>query len=191
MIVSMGKSAAELYGKDPDKVTADGLRVDMILEDADIINLGDEKIAAFGTKGHTDCSVSYFMQPEAFFLPVNHRNNRNRWKSKTSILKSFDQSLESAAFLKMLPFDHILVPHFGILDRRYNDSYFDEYIRAAEEEKDFINDLIKKGMTCEEIFEEHKKVYWTEARKKDQPYRAYDVNTHIIIIKRMLKEAGL
>ncbi len=59
----MGKSAAELYGKDPDKVTADGLRVDMILEDADIINLGDEKIAAFGTKGHTDCSVSYFMQP--------------------------------------------------------------------------------------------------------------------------------
>ena len=49
--------------KDPDKVTADGLRVDMILEDADIINLGDEKIAAFWNKGHTDCSVSYFMQP--------------------------------------------------------------------------------------------------------------------------------
>ena len=67
----------------------------------------------------------------------------------------------------MLPSDHILVPHFGILDRRYNDSYFDEYIRAAEEEKDFINDpLIRKGMTCEAIFEEHKKCIGLRRERK-------------------------
>ena len=190
MIVSMGRSAAELYGKDPDQVTADGLRVDVVLENADVIDLGMEKIAAFETTGHTDCSVSYFMQPEGILLASESTGIVGiDGKVRTSILKSFGQSLESAAFLRVLPFKYLLIPHYGILDRRYNDIYFDEYIRAAEKEKDFINGLIDRGLNEEEIFEEHKKVYWTEARKKDQPYRAYNVNTHIII-KRMLKEAG-
>lgn len=191
MIVSMGRSAAELYGKDPDEVSADGLRIDVVLENADVIDLGHEKIVAFETKGHTDCSVSYFMQPEGILFASESTGIVGMdGQVRTSILKSFDQSLESATFLKLLPFQYLLVPHYGILDRRYNDSYFDEYIEAAEKEKDFINSLIDKGLSQEEIFEEHKKVYWTQARKKDQPYRAYDVNTHIII-KRMLKEAGI
>lgn len=68
MIVSMGKTAAEFYGKNPDEITAEGVRVDIILESGDIVDLGEEKIAAFETKGHTDCSMSYFLQPQGIIL---------------------------------------------------------------------------------------------------------------------------
>ena len=36
-------------------------------------------------------------------------------------------------------------------------------------------------LSDEEILEEHKKVYWSEARSHNQPYPAYKLNTEITI----------
>ena len=60
----------------------------------------------------------------------------------------------------------------------------------AEKERDMIAGCISKGMDLEQIFEEHKKACWSKEREAEQPYRAYEMNTKIII-KRMMKEAGL
>lgn len=191
MIESMGRTAAENYGRDPGKVTVEGLRIDRVVENADIIDLGEEKIAVFETGGHTDCSVSYFLQPEGILLASESTGiiGEGEGKVRTSILKSFDESLESSCLMKLLPYRHILIPHFGILPSEYNGRYFDMYAEAAEKEKTFIETLINKGLSACEIFEEHKKTYWTKEREKNQPYRAYKMNTEIII-KRMMKEAG-
>ena len=68
MIESMGKTASLHYGKDPKEVTVRGLRVDRVLKNGDIIDMGPEKILAFETKGHTDCSMSYLLEPEGILL---------------------------------------------------------------------------------------------------------------------------
>ena len=189
VIVSMGRTAAELYGRDPDEVTAEGMRVDVVGESGDVIDLGEEKILFIETKGHTDCSVSYFLQPAGVILASESTGIAGRdGVVRTSILKSFDQSIESAALLRVLPFKHLLIPHFGILPEAMNGEYFDVYVEAAEKERDLINGLIERGLSPEEIFEEHKKIYWTEDRKKNQPYRAYKMNTDIII-RRTFREA--
>lgn len=189
MIVSMGKSAAEFYQRDTDQITAEGIRVDKVLENGDIIDLGDEKILCFETRGHTDCSMSYFMQPYGILFTSESTGvlEKDGNSIHTSVLKSFDESIESAEFLKLLPYKHLLLPHYGILPEEYNDKYFDMYIEAAEKEKQLIEGLIKDGFTVEQIFEKHKDVYWSEEKAVNHPFRAYKMNTEIII-KRMIKE---
>ena len=60
----MGKSAAQLYGKDPEQVHVDGIRIDIVLNDGDVLKLGEnESITAIETKGHTDCSMTYLLKP--------------------------------------------------------------------------------------------------------------------------------
>ena len=187
MIVSMGKTAAEFYGKNPDEITAEGVRVDIILESGDIVDLGEEKIAAFETKGHTDCSMSYFLQPQGIILASESTGVLMENEiMHTSVLKSFDESLESATFLSLLPYKGILIPHYGMLPEHMLDDYFKIYIEAAEREKKLIEGWINEGLTLDEVFEEHKKIYWTEQRAVSHPYRAYKMNTEIII-KRMMK----
>lgn len=186
MIISMGKSAAELYGKRSDTVIADGIRVDRILASGDVVELGDEKVLCIETKGHTDCSMSFFIQPSGILLTCESTGVMGCNNSLfTSILKDFDETLEAASFLKLLPYKHIVIPHYGMLPDELNDRYFDMYIEEAQKEKSMIEALIDKGLTAEEIFEEHKKVYWNEERAAHHPFRAYKMNTEIII-KRMM-----
>lgn len=182
LIVSMGRTAAEYYKVDPDEVNAEGIRVDRILENGDVIDLGDEKLMTFETKGHTNCSMSYFLQPEGILLASESTGVlESKDKLHTSILKSFEDSLESAMFLKLLPYKYVLIPHYGILPQELNDKYFDMYIEEVQKEKSLIEDCIKKGMSINEIFEEHKKVYWNDFRAKNNPYRAYKMNAEITI----------
>ena len=189
-IESMGRTAAEYYGMNPESITAEGLRVDVVLENGHIIRLGDEEILAMETKGHTDCSMSYFIQPQGILLASESTGALElSGKLHTSALKSFDQSLESAFFLKLLPYRYILIPHYGILPREMNDTYFDMYAEEAIREKNLIEGWIKEGLTEEEIFEKHKELYWNDIRAVNHPYRAYKMNTDIII-KRMIKEAA-
>ena len=61
------------------------------------------------------------------------------------------------------------------------DNFFDSYIRAAEAERKLIYDGIRRGLSDEEIFEEHKKVYWSKKRGEYQPYPAYKLNAEITI----------
>ena len=164
--------------------------MDVVLENGHIIQLGDEEILAMETKGHTDCSMSYFIQPQGILLASESTGALElSGKLHTSALKSFDQSLESAFFLKLLPYRYILIPHYGILPREMNDTYFDMYAEEAIREKNLIEGWIKEGLTEEEIFEKHKELYWNDIRAVNHPYRAYKMNTDIII-KRMMKEAA-
>ena len=56
----------------------------------------------------------------------------------TSVLKSFEESLESAAFLSLLPYKGVLIPHYGMLPDNMLGNYFDIYIEAAEKEKELL-----------------------------------------------------
>ena len=75
----------------------------------------------------------------------------------------------------------IIVPHFGVLKKDKMANFFDNYIHAAEAERKLIFDGISRDLSDEEIFQEHKKVYWSGKRGEDKPYPAYKLNTEITI----------
>lgn len=183
MIISMGKSAAEVYGKDPDMIMADGIRVDMVMEDSEAIDLGGgERLIAIETKGHTDCSMSYFIEPTGILFGSESTGVlENESVMHTSVLKSFDDSFVAARRLKELPIEYLVVPHYGIASEEIKEKFFDWYIEEALKEKGLIEECLRSGMSLEETFEEHKKIYWTPERAQNHPYRAYKMNTEIII----------
>ena len=188
MIEEMGKNAAEFYGKDAKDVTAKGLRVDVVLKDGDILDLGYEKILCFETKGHTDCSMSFFLKPYGIiFASESTGVLEKEGIIHTSVLKSYDESLESARLLKLLPCSHIIIPHYGALDENLKDKYFDMYIEAAEKERKLLQLWISRGLSSEEVFNKHKEIYWSEKRALEQPFRAYKMNTEITI-RMLMKE---
>ena len=183
MIVSMGQSAAELYGKDPSLVTADGIRVDVVMENGQTIDLGaGERVVAYETKGHTDCSMSYFIEPcGLLFASESTGVLESETVMHTSVLKSFDESFVAARRLKELPIKYLVVPHYGVASKEITEKFFDWYMDEAIKEKDLIEGCLRRGLSLEETFEEHKKVYWNEVRAINHPYRAYKMNTDIII----------
>lgn len=187
-ILSMGRTAALHYGCDPEEITTEGLRIDRILKSGEVIDIGDAVILAVETTGHTDCCMSYLIRPQGILLASESTGIMGRnGKVRPSILKSFEQSEESADILRLLPYKYIIIPHYGLLDEKLNDVYFDMYLKSAQDEKKLIQQCIYKGLDEDEILKEHKKVYWNEERSKAQPYRAYEMNTRIII-RRMKEE---
>lgn len=186
MIASMGQSAAEAYGRDPSEITAFGLRVDRVLESGDVLALGNEELLCFATPGHTDCSMSYLLAPAGVLLASESTGVlESSGRMHASVLKSFEESFESALFCRLLAHNDIITPHFGFVADELKDRYFDMYIDIAAKERDFYRRLIAEGKSADEIFDAHKKLYWSKERALHQPFRAYETNTRITIAMMM------
>lgn len=187
----LGNNAKNLFGVENVEITAEGLRVDMVLEEGDKISLGEEKVIMYETKGHTDCSVAYFVLPQKIlFTNESTGVHVSADFMNPSILKSYQASIDSAYKLKALKADWIVATHYGVLPQSVNESFFDRYVSVAEAERRLIVDAINKGLSFDEILEEHKKAYWSEGRNKNHPFAAYRMNAEetVKVIMRELNE---
>ena len=180
-MVRLGRVAGEKFGSSVE-ITADGMRVDVIVTEGTSISLGNEKMTAFITGGHTDCSVSYYLEPQKILFASESTGVINGTGFiYPSVLKSYKSSVESAYKLKNLEIRHIIVPHYGMLNKKKQKTFFDDYINAAKSEQELIFKCIAHGLTDEEILQEHSKVYWSEGRSANQPFNAYKLNAEITI----------
>lgn len=186
-IKRLGSSAAEFYGISHMEITADGLRVDKALEDGERISLGREWIEAYKTPGHTDCTLTYFLLPQRILFTSESTGVlvSPHWMD-TSALKDFDQTIRAARYLQTFSFQHLISPHYGVVPPSFHDMYFTAYIEAAQNERTFIESLVKKDLSFEEIMEAHKARYWFEERGTAQPYEAYRLNTENVV-KQVIK----
>lgn len=180
-MVRLGNAAKEQFGTNIE-ITAEGMRVDIVMRDGDSISLGREKVTAFVTKGHTDCSMSYMLDPQKILFASESTGVINGTGFMyPSILKSYDDAVESALKLKKLDANDIIVPHYGVPAKGEQETFFDDFIEAAKAERELIFEGIREGLSDEEILERHKAVYWSEARNVNQPYPAYKLNAEITI----------
>lgn len=182
-IQRMGVYAKDAYGKPEREILVDGLRVDRILEDFDKVSLGidetgrDWQMIAIETLGHTDCSMSYLLEPTGIlFTSESTGVYVDEGRIEVTALKGHDKSIEAAKKLKAMDFAMLLSPHYGLVPAFSKDSYFDLYIRLAEEEYILIDSMIEAGLSDDEILEAHEARYWYPERQKEQPYEAYRLN---------------
>lgn len=184
----LGINARKLFRKENVEIITDGMRIDKVLEDGETISLGGRTITAYETKGHTDCSMSYYILPDKILISSESTGLlRGPGVIHTAPLKSVDDCIASTKKLKALDYDCLIIPHYGACPPSYRYLFFDGYLKEQHTEKEIIEKGIADGLSAEELLEEHKKIYWTEARAKAQPYAAYKLNTEILI-KRMMKE---
>ncbi len=183
VIGSLGGAAAEAYTQGRvTQVPTDGLAIDKVLQDGDSLELGDQTIVALETKGHTDCSMTYVLEPEGIMIASESTGVfEEEGKLHTAILKSFDDAMASLEKCRNYGPKIIINPHYGVIPPFYIDAYWKLFEKTARYEKEYMDALWKRKLTMDEMLMEYKEHFWQEERQKEQPLEAFMVNAERII----------
>ncbi len=198
LIKKLGEAARDTYGVGDqleEEIISEGLRVDIVLEDEEKLELGDKSFIAYSTPGHTDCSMSYMMMPERIlFASESTGILRSPSLTSVAILKSFDQAVESAKKCKSLHAKEIIGSHYGRTPSWFADEYFDLFLRTAEYEQKAFAKFYDAGLSTEEMLVKYDEMNWNEQRAAVQPRDAFSENAKHIIkcyIDKHIKDNNL
>lgn len=183
LIKELGTVARDLYAPESrEEIPANNLDVDKILKDGDVISLGDETIRAIETKGHTDCSMSYLLEPAGILFTSESTGILIADVNvHTPILKSFADSFVSLEKCRNCGARRICLSHFGMLPEDFNNTYWDSFEKALHEKLDYIRDLMDAGLDDEQMLAAYDQKYWSDDREKGQPKEAFTINSRHIL----------
>ncbi|MDD4200282.1 MAG: MBL fold metallo-hydrolase [Eubacteriales bacterium] len=183
LMAELGKGARDLYAPGSDvMIITEGLNIDLVLHDGDFISLGEETVTAFETKGHTDCSLSYFLEPvKLLFTSESTGILEGKDYIHTPVLKSFSDAFASLEKCRGLDAEYLCLPHFGMLPKDYVDTFFNKFEIECYSKLNFVNELLKENLSEDEMFEIYTENYWTPAKLEEQPYEAFAINSRHIL----------
>lgn len=174
-MVHLGSIAMKDNHMDVD-ISNTAFRIDRTLTDGEEIIIGDHIIIAYETLGHTDCSMSYYIKKDKFLFSSESTGVlENKEYISPSILKNYQQTIDSAHKLAKLNIKTLYSPHYGIVPRTFIYDYFDLYIRCANEIRDFILARRKEGKNEEQILDEYVEKFYN-ANQLDHPKEAFTLN---------------
>ena len=178
VIKKLGNRAAEMYSHGTVKdVSVEGLTIDKVVHDGDIIDLGDEKIVVLETPGHTRCSLTFVLEPAGIMMAAESVGILNRRGiCHPAVLQSFEDSINSIQKCREYNPKRIIISHYGIIPANYNKKVWDVMENEIKIERHVIQEAWKNGMTEEEIFEMMTEKYWYDARAYEQPFDAFKIN---------------
>jgi 2-aminobenzoylacetyl-CoA thioesterase len=186
LMKELGEAARDEYTDSKAEIRTDGLRVDIVLADNDTIKLGKETVRALETKGHTDCSMSYAVEPQKVLFTSESTGVVVPQKAYVSseILKSMADSLAACDKCEAYAPEIIICPHYGVVPKVFNKEYFKSMKADAERKKALVKEFADRGMNEEEILEAYRdKLY----EPGEQPLSAFLENA-ANVIRVMLKE---
>ncbi len=188
LIKELGEAARELYDPESNvEIPVDGLAVDVILEDGDVVSLGNGYLVALETKGHTDCSMSFALEPAGILFTSESTGMLETSEYvHTPILKDYSDAMESLKKCREYGAKYICLPHFGMLPQYFNERYWEMFEAACREKLGFVGDMVSRSLTEDQMTDEYIKRYWNPALEKVQPVEAYVINARAII-KAMMK----
>ena len=183
LIRELGEEARDQYAPDSRiPIRTDHFRVDRVLKDGEQLSLGEETITAYETKGHTDCSLSFFIEPVGLLLTSESTGIcSGPERSEVAILKSYDDSMESLEKCRSYGAKRIVSPHYGIVPEYYNDRYWEVFEEKAKEEKEYTVGMWNSGLSPEQMLEKATKEVFEGGRGNEQPYEAFVANAKAVI----------
>ena len=187
VIKSLGESAAAQYGTGNEDITTDGMGIDIVLADGEKLDIGMSAdgpayITALETKGHTDCAMTYVIEPCGIMLACESTGICvGPMKMDVAILKSFDDSIASLEKCRNYGAKRIISPHYGIVPESYNETYWKLFEEMAWDERNYVVGMWNSGLSPEQMLEKTTKEVFEGGRGKEQPYDAFVANTTAII----------
>src|SRR5665648_1075545 len=188
-MAELGKVAWKKYkNHGNEEILMEGLKIDQILNDFDRVYLGEEYIVAIETRGHTDCSMTYVLEPDGImFASESTGVLESPDFMHVPILKSYQESMDALNKCKGYPVKHLISPHYGHVPDFFIDDYWKIFIESAEEKKNYIYQLYIAELNFEEILEDYTEKYWSSVREAEQPKEAFQENAKNII-KAIMKD---
>lgn len=192
-IKKLGDEAAQMYsGGRVKEVSVEGMSIDRVLHDGEVVDLGGKQIVALEAKGHTQCSMTYVVEPMSLMLACESVGVLERkGMCHPAILHSFEEGIKSIRKCRDYGAKRVIVSHYGIVPENYNEKLWELFEREAKIEKETIEKAWEKGMTEDEILQFMTDKYWYEGRSIEQPLEAFQINMiNTIRLYKKDKEQG-
>ena len=178
LMKKMSLAAAKLYaGMDMLEMDFDAMQVDRIVREGDRIDLGGRSFLVFETPGHTNCSVSYALEPDRlFFINESMGCLIGDHQVISNVLKSYADAFASIEKCRAYDADALVVPHSGVVDQAHIEEYWNILLEEMNEKIAFVKS--RQDLPEEEILEAFMSYYWEHSRGDDveQPYEAFAEN---------------
>ncbi len=183
VIKELGVAAEMRYGrKQPDRIKSEGMRIDITADDGDVIDLGDRRIVCLETKGHTDCCLTFVVEPDSImFASESTGVCLGPGKCNTAILKSYEQAMGSADKCEAYGAAQIYSSHYGLTPPGYAEEYFRAFREAAREEKEYVTGLWNTGLPEEKLLEMAAADKFSPERGENQPFEAFMANARAVL----------
>ena len=165
----------------------DKLTVDISVNDGDVIKAGDMEFIALNLPGHTKCSVGYYCPDMKLLLDCETIGVFNGSDDVVpSYLVGYKMTIDSIERVEKLDIDHILIPHYGLLDKEQTKLYLSKAKESAVTTANEITQLLKDGKSKEDIMQFFKNKFYYGYVREIYPVDAMELNTGIMIdlIKR-------
>ncbi|MBR0600124.1 MBL fold metallo-hydrolase [Sinanaerobacter chloroacetimidivorans] len=164
------------------------IHVDDVIKEGDLIDLGSAALRVLETPGHTNCSLSFYMEPDDILFPAETMGCLSpRGEMMMSMLKGYRDTMKSIEKGEKVGAKRIIAPHYGMVAKDIAENYWNLSKSAAETCRNLITDLSEKGASEEEIYRAYKERYWHGIRLNQQPEEAFEVNGKNVI-RAILKE---
>lgn len=173
---------AKTCGIDDYEFLGDELKVDIIVDDGDIVSAGDMEFKVINLPGHTRCCIGFYFEKEGLFLSCETLGVYDGEKTIVpACLVSFSDSVSSMEKVEKLNITSVVAPHLGLLDKVQTEFFLKNMKSSIQNSaKDFL-ESIENGLTDEEIVEKFKEKYWHGYIKEIYPEDAATLNTSIMI----------
>lgn len=185
LMKELGETAREQYEPgSSEEILTDDLKVDQTIGEGNVLSLGDRTLTVMETKGHTDCSLSFILNPDSILFASESTGILERLDYvHTPILKSYEDAMESFYKCKACGAKRIVLPHFGLIPQDFNETYWKLYEKELTDKMAYLKELVTQGLSEEAIFHRYAKKYWDPVKAQEQPYEAFMINSkHIVTV---------
>ena len=187
----LGKEAARFYGAPEfDEYDDKLLKVDVVINDSDNIDLGSMNIRVLQTTGHTQCSLSFLINNKILFASESTGYMSKSGKIYPAFITSSVEAMASITLCQTLQPDLIISPHYGLVKQQDTPGYWEKCRSAISETRNFIIDAAKKGCTEAQTLVEYERKLRDKECRLEQPLAAFELNARHMI-KTVLKESGI
>lgn len=164
----------------------DELKVDIAVDDGDIIEAGNMSFEVISLPGHTRCCVGYYLAKEGLLLSNETLGVYDGDKTiLPACLVSYSDTISSIKKIEELKITSIVAPHLGLLNKAQTEYFLDNMRSSAQNIAENFLDSIKSGLSDEDIVKRFKEKYWHGYIKEIYPEDAMTLNTSIMI--RLIK----
>lgn len=178
----MDAKFAEKCGVKDYQFLGDELKVDIPVNEGDIIQAGDMCFEVIDLPGHTRCSIGFICKEKGLLLSSETIGVYDGEKRIVpSYLVSYSDTISSIEKVKTFDIKQILAPHYGILNEEQTKYFLDNMKSASENAAHNILKSLKDGKSSDEIISDFKAEFWHGYIKEIYPEDAIDLNTSIMI----------
>jgi len=160
----------------------DALRVDVTVEDGDVIDCGSMRFTVVALPGHTKCSIGFYLEENRLLLATETLGVYFGMDTyMPSYLVGYQMTLDSFARAKRLDIESLLIPHYGLVTGEEAKGFLENSEKTARHFAQKLREIFAAGGSEEDAMAYCREHIYLEHVRPLYPIDAFNLNTSIMI----------